>query len=83
MHLDAPFIGLCLGLCMSSFRTLGAGSGVFAMHLTLWYIVFVCHQKYVHENYIGSVFVGGYCGISYFISYYIFCTLMSRNMFEI
>ena len=34
------------------------------MHLTLWYIVFVSHQDDVCENYIGSVYVGGYCGLS-------------------
>ena len=34
------------------------------MHFTLWYIVFVCHQNDVCENSIGSVYVGGYCGLS-------------------
>ena len=34
-----------------------------AMHLTLWYIVFVCHQNVVCENYIASVYVGWYCGL--------------------
>ena len=29
------------------------------MHLTLLYIVFVCHQKS-----IGSIYTGGYCGLS-------------------
>ena len=33
------------------------------MHLTLWYIVFVCHQNEVCEDYIGSVYVGGYGGL--------------------
>ena len=33
------------------------------MHLTLWYIVFVCHQNYVCQDSIGSVYVGGYCGL--------------------
>ena len=32
-----------------------------AVHLTLWYIVFVCHQSDVCEDSIGSVYVGGYC----------------------
>ena len=31
-----------------------------AVHLTLWYIVFICHQDDVCENCIGSVYVGGY-----------------------
>ena len=34
------------------------------MHLTLWYIVHVCHQNDVCKNYIGSVYVGGYGGLS-------------------
>ena len=34
------------------------------MHLTLWYVVFVCHQNDVCEDFIGSVYVGGYCGLS-------------------
>ena len=33
------------------------------MHLRLWYVVFVCHQDDVSENYIGSVYVGGYSGL--------------------
>ena len=34
------------------------------MHLTLRYIVFVCHQNDVCEYFIGTVYVGGYCGLS-------------------
>ena len=34
------------------------------MHLTLWYIVFVCHQDFVSEDSIGSVYIGGCCGLS-------------------
>ena len=34
------------------------------MHLTLGYIVFVCPQNDVCEDSIGSVYVGGYCGLS-------------------
>ena len=33
------------------------------MHLTLWYIVFVCHQNDVCEDDIDSVYVGGYCSV--------------------
>ena len=33
------------------------------MHLALWYVVLVCHQ-YVCKNYVGSVYVGGYGGLS-------------------
>ena len=30
------------------------------MHLALWYVVLVCHQYDVCENYVGSVYVGVY-----------------------
>ena len=35
-----------------------------AVHLALWYVLFVCHQYDVCENYVGSVYVGGYGGLS-------------------
>ena len=35
-----------------------------AVRLTLWYYLIICHQDDVCENYIGSVYVGGYCGLS-------------------
>ena len=34
-----------------------------AMHLSLWYVVLVCHQYDVCENYVGSVYIGGYSGL--------------------
>ena len=34
------------------------------MHLTLWYVLLVCHQYDVCENSVGSVYVGGYGGLS-------------------
>ena len=34
-----------------------------AIHLSLWYVVLVCHQ-YVCENYVGSVYIDGYGGLS-------------------
>ena len=33
------------------------------MHLALWYVLLVCHQYDVCENYVGSVYVGGYGGL--------------------
>ena len=30
-----------------------------AMHLTLWYVLLVCHQYDVCENYVGCVYIGG------------------------
>ena len=74
----------CMSEVISSFRSLRAGSQVFAllmlflcvilhtigqepaiaMHLALWYAVLVCHQYDVCENYVGSVYIGGYGGLS-------------------
>ena len=34
------------------------------MHLALWYVVLVCHQYDVSEYSVGSVYVGGYGGLS-------------------
>ena len=34
------------------------------MHLSLWYVVLVCHQYAVCENYVGSVYIGEYGGLS-------------------
>ena len=34
------------------------------MHLSLWYVVLVCHQYDVCENYVGSVYIGGYGSLS-------------------
>ena len=34
------------------------------MHLSIWYVVLVCHQYDVFENYVGSVYIGGYGGLS-------------------
>ena len=34
-----------------------------AVHLALWYVLLVCHQYDVCENSVGSVYVGGYCGL--------------------
>ena len=35
-----------------------------AIHLALWYVLLVCHQYDVCENYVGSMHVGGYGGLS-------------------
>ena len=34
------------------------------MHLALWYVVLVCHQYDVCENYVGSVYLGRYGSLS-------------------
>ena len=35
-----------------------------AMHLSLWYVVLVCHQYDVCENSVGSVYIGGHGGLT-------------------
>ena len=35
-----------------------------AMHLILWYGVLVCHQYDICKHSVGSVYVGGYGGLS-------------------
>ena len=34
------------------------------MHLSVWYVVFVCHQYDVCQNYVDSVYIGLYGGLS-------------------
>ena len=34
------------------------------MHLSPLYVVLACHQYDVCENYVGSVYIGGYGGLS-------------------
>ena len=41
------------------------------MHLVLWYVVFVFHQYDVCKTHVGSVYVGGYGGLSGFNNYLI------------
>ena len=33
------------------------------MHISLWYVVLVCHQYDVCEHYVGIVYIGGYGGM--------------------
>ena len=35
-----------------------------SIHLALWYVALVCHQYDVCKNYVGSVYYGGYGGLS-------------------
>ena len=34
------------------------------MHFAIWYVVLVFHQYDVCKNYVDSVYVGGYAGLS-------------------
>ena len=70
----------CISEVISSFRSLRAGSQMFALlmfshyvlgqepavavHIALWYVVLVCHQYDVCENYVGSVYIDGYGDLS-------------------
>ena len=45
-------------------HTMWSGKNQQLLCITLWYFVFVCHQNDVCEDSIGSVYVGGYCGLS-------------------
>ena len=59
--------GVCtlhvIAWCDFAYNVLGQDPAV-AMHLALWYGVLVCHQYDACENYVGSVYVGGYGGLS-------------------
>ena len=54
---------LCYFFSDFAYYTFGQESAD-AMHLALWYVVHVCHQYDVCENSVGSVYVGGYGGLS-------------------
>ena len=52
-----------LSLCYFAYYVFGQEPAV-TMHLALWYVLLVCHQYDVCENSVGSVYVGGYGGLS-------------------
>ena len=56
----SPYV---ISLCDFAYNVFGQEPAV-AMHLALWYVVLVCHQYDVCENSVGSVYVGGYGGLS-------------------
>ena len=56
-------LSLCYFLCDFAYYIFGQEPAV-AMHLALWYGVLVCHQYDVCTNSVGSVYVGGYGGLS-------------------
>ena len=59
--------GVCspydVSLCGFVYYVFGQES-VIAIHLAIWYVVLVCHQYYVCENYVGSVYISVYGGLS-------------------
>ena len=56
------FALLMLFLCVI-LHTMPSGKSL-QLHLALRYVVLVCHQYDVCGNYVGSVYVGGYGGLS-------------------
>ena len=56
----SPYV---ISLCDFAYYDFGQGPAV-AIHLAHWYVVLVCHQYAVCENYVGSVYAGGYGGLS-------------------
>ena len=56
-------LSICFSLCDVSYYVFGQEPAI-AMHLALLYLVLVCHQYDVCENYVGSVYIGVYGGLS-------------------
>ena len=50
----SPYV---ISLCDFAYYIFGQEPAI-DMHLALWYVVLVCHQYDVCENYVGSVYVG-------------------------
>ena len=62
-------------LCILPFGMLCLSAiSIIFVHLALWYVVLVCHQYNLCENYVGSVYVGRYGGLSE-IGLCVFCKL--------
>ena len=56
----SPYV---ISLCDFAYYVFGQEPAV-VMHVALWYVVLVCDQYDVCENSVGSVYVGGYGGLS-------------------
>ena len=56
----SPYV---ISLCDFAYYVFGQEPAI-DMHLALWYVVLVCHQYDVCKNSVGSVYVGGYGGLS-------------------
>ena len=61
--MDHRCLAYVISLCDFAYYVFGQEPAV-AMHLALWYVVLICHQYDVCENSVGSVYVGGYDGLS-------------------
>ena len=56
----SPYV---ISLCDFAYYVFGQEPAV-ARHLALWDVLLVCHQYDACENFVGSVYVGGYGGLS-------------------
>ena len=56
-------LSLCYSLYGFAYYVFGQ-EPAYAMHLVLRYVMLVCHQYDVCENSVGSVYDGGYGGLS-------------------
>ena len=67
LEFDSWITGVCspyvISLSDFAYYVFGQEPAV-AVHLALWYVLLVCLQYDVCENYVGSVYVGGYGGLS-------------------
>ena len=61
------FSFLMLFLC-GILHTMSSGKSLQLLcNLSLWYVVHVCHHYDVCENSVGSVYIGGYGGLSFLV----------------
>ena len=56
-------LSLCYSLGDCAYYVVGQEPAI-AVHIALRYVVLVCHQYDVCKNYFGSLYVGGYGGLS-------------------
>ena len=79
LEFESCITGVCssyvISLCDLAYYVFGQ-EPVVAMNLALWYVVLVCHQYDVCEHSVGSVYVGGYGGLSE-CGLCVFCELCS------
>ena len=52
------------------------------MHISLWFVVLICHQYDVCENYVVSVYIGEYGGLSE-VGLCVICELFSVSVFVV
>ena len=63
LTVGSEVFALCMLFLGVILHTMWSGKSL-QLHLALWYVVLVCHQYDVCKNSVGSVYVGGYGGLS-------------------